>query len=59
MGAYAGELAKQGRFGVTVAVEGGRVTYNSLADIAGRTKFITPENPMYLAAKSTGIYFGD
>ena len=59
MGAYAGELVKEGRFGVTVAVEGGRITYNSLADIAGRTKFITPENPMYLAAKSTGIYFGE
>ena len=59
MGAFAGELVKEGRFGVTVAVEGGRITYNPLSDIAGRTKFITPENPMYLAAKSTGIYFGD
>lgn len=58
MGAYAGELAKRGKFGVTVALSGGRITYNSLADIAGQTKFVTEDNPVLTAAKSTGISFG-
>ena len=38
MGGYAGELAEKKKFGVTVAMAGGKVTYNSLADIAGKTK---------------------
>lgn len=59
MGAYAGELLKNGRFGVSVAAVGGRVTYNSLADIAGRTKFVERDTPLYKAAKNTGIYFGE
>lgn len=58
MGAYAGELVKRGKFGVTVALSGGRITYNSLVDIAGQTKFVTQDNPLLTAAESTGICFG-
>ncbi len=58
MGAYAAELAKSGKFGVTVALSGGRITYNSLADIAGRIKFITDDNSLLAAARGTGICFG-
>ena len=58
MGAYAANLAKHGKFGVTVALSGGRITYNSLADVAGQTKFITQDNPLLIAAESTGISFG-
>lgn len=58
LGAYAGELVKVGKFGVTVAQSCGKVTYNSLADIAGRTKFVTDDTPLYKAALQTGLSFG-
>ena len=58
MGSYAGELAEKGKFGVTVAYSGGRVTYNSLSDIAGKAKSVPPTHPMVRAAKSIGISFG-
>ena len=54
----AGERAEKGKFGVTVAYSGGRVTYNSLSDIAGKAKSVPPTHPMVRAAKSIGISFG-
>ena len=59
MGSYAGELAEKKKFGVTVAVSGGKVTYNSLADIAGKTKSVPPSHQMVRAAKAIGVSFGE
>ena len=59
MGSYAGELAEKKKFGVTVALSGGKVTYNSLADIAGKTKSVPPAHQMVKAAKAVGISFGE
>lgn len=44
---------------VTVAVSGGKVTYNSLADIAGKTKSVPPSHQMVRAAKAIGVSFGE
>ena len=59
MGSYAGELAKNEKFGVTVAYEGGKVTYNSLTDIAGKAKIVPVDHQLVKAAKSIGVSFGD
>ena len=59
MGSYAGELAERKKFGVTVAMAGGKITYNSLADIAGKTKSVPPTHQLVRAAKAVGISFGE
>jgi 6-phosphofructokinase 1 len=59
MGAYAARLAKAGKFGVTVAMNGLKVTHNSLSDIAGATKSVTKDNELVQAARDVGITFGD
>ena len=52
-------LAKEKRFGVTVAVSGGNITFNALADIAGKYKLVDPAGPAVAFARSVGISFGD
>ena len=59
MGSYAGELAEKKKFGVTVAYTGGKVTYNSLSDIAGKTKSVPLGHEMIRAAKAVGVSFGE
>lgn len=59
VGAYAGKLAAEGVFGVTVALVGDNITYNRLADIAGKTKFVPPNHPLIRAGRSIGVSFGD
>ena len=57
-GSYAGRLAKDGKFGVTVALVGGKVTYNALADIAGKAKLVPTDCQEIQVAESIGISFG-
>lgn len=57
-GSFAGRLVKEGRFGVTVAMVNGKVTYNALADIAGKAKLVPPDAQEVLTAESIGIYMG-
>ena len=59
VGAYAGYLCKEGKFGTTVALVGDKITHNKLADIAGKTKWVPVDHPLILAGKSIGISFGD
>jgi len=59
IGAYAAKLAAEGRFGVTVALDGGKITYNSLDDIAGKTKFVPLKHELIQAAKDIGVSFGE
>ena len=58
IGSYAGYLIKQGIFGVTVSVKGDTMTYNNLADIAGKMKFVPEDHPMIKQARDIGISFG-
>lgn len=59
MGAYAAKLVNEKKFGMTVAVCGGKVTHNNLADIAGETKFVPKDHELVQAARAVGITFGD
>jgi 6-phosphofructokinase 1 len=59
MGAYAAKLAEERNFGVTVALDGGKIVSNNLVDIAGKTKFIPQKHELVRAAKDVGISFGD
>ena len=59
IGAYAAKLAAEGSFGVSVAFDGGKITRNNLADIAGKTKFVPPKHELIRAAKDIGVSFGD
>ena len=59
MGSYAGRLAKDGKHGVTVALRGTEITYNALADIAGKMKFVPTDHQLLSVARSIGISFGD
>ena len=58
MGAYAARLAEIGRFGVTAAVSGGSITFNALADVAGKYKFVDPDSEIVRAAEGIGVSFG-
>ena len=53
-----GKLAAEGRFGVTVALVGNQITFNALADIAGKYKLVDPENEVVKAAEGIGICLG-
>lgn len=57
-GSFAGKLAAEGKFGVTVALVHGKVTYNALADIADKAKLVPPHCQEVIAAESIGVTFG-
>jgi len=58
-GVHAAQLIKNEQYGRTVAMVNGKITSNSLKDIAGLTKFVTPDNQLVITAKDLGIKFGD
>ncbi len=58
LGSYAGKLAAQGQFGVTVAVAGRDITFNALPDIAGKYKFVDPTSDIVRQAEDIGVCFG-
>ena len=51
-------LAKEGRFGVTVAVSGSRITFNALQDVAGKYKLVDPASEIVRAAEDIGVCMG-
>lgn len=59
LGSFAGKLVQEGNFGTTVAIQNNQITYNWLADIAGKTKYVEDDNQMVNIARSIGISFGD
>ena len=58
-GVHAGELIADEKDGRTVAKIYGKITANKLEDIAGKTKFVDPEDQLVKTAKDLGISFGD
>ena len=58
LGGYAAQLAASGKFGVTAAVAGNRITFNALTEIAGKYKLVAPDGDIVRFAKSIGIGFG-
>ncbi len=59
LGGYAAKLACSGKFGVTAAVTGKRITFNALTEIAGKYKLVNPNSDIISFAKSIGISFGE
>ena len=59
MGGYAARLAAEGRYGVTVALEDNKITFNALTDVAGKYKFVDPAGETVRFAREIGISFGD
>ena len=58
-GVHAAKLIYQEKYGRTVAKIGGKITSNKLVDIAGKTKFVSPDDQLVITAKKLGISFGD
>ena len=58
-GVHAAGLILQEKYGRTVAKIGGKITSNKLEDIAGKTKFVSPDGQLVITAKDLGISFGD
>lgn len=59
IGAYAAKLVEEKKFGVSVALNGLKITHNKLSDIAGLTKFVPQDSELVRAARQVGISFGD
>ena len=59
IGAYGARLIASKRFGVAAAFSGDKLTYNSLSDIAGKTKLVSPQHELIKCAREIGISFGD
>lgn len=58
-GVYAAKLIKEEDYGKTVAMVDSLVTANKLDDIAGLTKFVSPDDQIVKTARNLGISFGD
>ncbi len=58
-GVRAAKLIEEEHYGVTVAMVKNIITENPLKDIAGKTKFVKPDNQFVSTAKHLGISFGD
>lgn len=59
-GAYAVDLAMEGKFGNMVTLKGNEMSYDSLNNVIGqKTKNVNPEGELVRFAKNIGISFGD
>ncbi len=58
-GVHAAKLISQEKFGRSVAKIGNKITSNKLVDIAGKTKFVSPDDQLVSTAKKLGVSFGD
>ena len=58
-GTYAAKLIAEEDYGKTVAMVDGKVKANTLKEVAGKTKFVTPDDQLVKTARNLGISFGD
>ncbi len=58
-GCHAAKLIEQEKYGVGVAMINKIVSENPLAEIAGKTKLITPDHQLVQTARNIGTAFGD
>ena len=57
-GVYAANLIANEVYGVSVAMDDNRVTHNPLCEVAGKTKFVTPDCQMVSVAQNMGVCLG-
>ncbi|MCI5905015.1 MAG: ATP-dependent 6-phosphofructokinase [Oscillospiraceae bacterium] len=58
-GVRAASLIKDGKYGYSVAMVDGKIAENKLSDVAGKTKFVTPDHQLVVTARELGVSFGD
>ena len=58
-GVHAAELIRDEVYGVTVALNGSKITHNRLQDIAGIPKLVPMDDPVVQTARNIGISLGD
>ncbi|HIS55582.1 MAG TPA: 6-phosphofructokinase [Candidatus Fimimorpha excrementavium] len=59
LGAAAGKMIMDGKFGYLVGIKNNEITKVPLSDVAGKLKMVSPDNDMIKEAKLVGISFGD
>jgi phosphofructokinase-like protein len=58
-GVAAAELVVQRRFGRMVALQGGAITSVAIAEVAGRSRRVPADDPLWAAARAVGVSFGE
>ena len=58
-GVHAAELIAQGNYGQAVGMKAGKVSHTPLAEVAGKTKFVSEDAQEVQAARAMGISLGD
>lgn len=58
-GAAAAELIYNGKYGRMLSIHGNEVTSIPLSEVAGKLKYVSPEDSIIKEAKNLGISFGD
>lgn len=58
-GVHAADLIEKEKFGYSVALINSSIGENKLSDVAGKTKFVRPDDQYVCAARALGISFGD
>ena len=58
-GVRAAELICEKKYGYSVARVRGELTENKLSEIAGKTKYVQPDDAMVRVARNMGVSFGD
>lgn len=59
LGAEAARLIYKGKYGRMVAVKGNEIISVPLSEVAGKLKYVSPEDDIIKQAKTLGISFGD
>lgn len=59
LGGAAADLIHKGKFGQMVAMRRGVITSVPLADVGGKLRLLTPENPVVQRGRGLGVCFGD
>ena len=58
-GVHAAYLIKEGKFGVTVALKGDKISQNPLSEVAGVPKPVDPDSQIVKSAREINISFGE
>lgn len=58
-GVRAAQLIAEEKYGYSVALVKNKISENPLKDVAGKTKFVDPEDNYVITAKHLGVSFGD
>ncbi len=57
-GVAAAEAVARGRSGIMVALRNGEMAEVAMADVAGKTRHVAPDDPLVVAARAVGTSFG-